>query len=453
MSSASPENCSQSARPEKPGPSREESSSYTHRRKINSLCLAPLSVVKATGSRERNDDQLGGRPQPVGTAAVLWRDELQELGKRRVEALSALCAVGLTAGEKSKSWSHTDPNEDGIAAIERDDRALLVCADGHNGVASTRAAIDVVLSQLGSVPAPGSIADENLVELWFTANLRVIDAGRKAGQPESRTTLIVALVDSDGVMRWAAMGDSLLAIVGPDGLVRRLGRPRSEFVGWPMTPEEVADRLQRGHEQLPDGAWVIAASDGLTDFVPDIDRALARAADGLDASSVVARLLAAACAGGAGDNVAVAAFRVPSVGSRRFATSPPSSTDTVASRPPTVIQRCARCRGSLLGLAAGDALGTTLEFTAPGQFDPVTDMVGGGPFALAPGQWTDDTSMALCWPRASSTAAGSIRSTSSAATSAGGATGISAPRAIALTSAARLVRRSQGFNAPARCSR
>ena len=26
----------------------------------------------------------------------------------------------------------------------------------------------------------------------------------------------------------------------------------------------------------------------------------------------------------------------------------------------------------------------------------VTDLIGGGPFGLAPGQWTDDTSMVLC---------------------------------------------------------
>lgn len=55
-----------------------------------------------------------------------------------------------------------------------------------------------------------------------------------------------------------------------------------------------------------------------------------------------------------------------------------------------------RYRGCLLGLAAGDALGTTLEFRSPGSFTPLDDMVGGGPFSLAPGQWTDDTSMALC---------------------------------------------------------
>jgi ADP-ribosylglycohydrolase len=55
-----------------------------------------------------------------------------------------------------------------------------------------------------------------------------------------------------------------------------------------------------------------------------------------------------------------------------------------------------RYRGSLLGLAVGDALGTTLEFRRPGSFDPVEDIVGGGPFGLQPGEWTDDTSMALC---------------------------------------------------------
>ena len=55
-----------------------------------------------------------------------------------------------------------------------------------------------------------------------------------------------------------------------------------------------------------------------------------------------------------------------------------------------------RYRGSLLGLAVGDALGTTLEFKSPGTFTPIKDMVGGGPFNLEPGEWTDDTSMALC---------------------------------------------------------
>jgi ADP-ribosyl-[dinitrogen reductase] hydrolase len=55
-----------------------------------------------------------------------------------------------------------------------------------------------------------------------------------------------------------------------------------------------------------------------------------------------------------------------------------------------------RYRGCLLGLACGDAVGTTVEFCERGSFPPVTDMVGGGPFRLPPGAWTDDTSMAFC---------------------------------------------------------
>ncbi len=55
-----------------------------------------------------------------------------------------------------------------------------------------------------------------------------------------------------------------------------------------------------------------------------------------------------------------------------------------------------RSRGALLGLAIGDAIGTTLEFRPPGSFRPLTDMVGGGHFCLKKGYWTDDTSMALC---------------------------------------------------------
>lgn len=55
-----------------------------------------------------------------------------------------------------------------------------------------------------------------------------------------------------------------------------------------------------------------------------------------------------------------------------------------------------RFRGCLLGLATGDAVGTALEFQPPGSFAPIFDMIGGGPFGLAPGEWTDDTSMALC---------------------------------------------------------
>ena len=54
-----------------------------------------------------------------------------------------------------------------------------------------------------------------------------------------------------------------------------------------------------------------------------------------------------------------------------------------------------RALGAFLGLAIGDAVGTTLEFRARDAQPRIEDMTGGGPFALPPGAWTDDTAMAL----------------------------------------------------------
>ena len=52
--------------------------------------------------------------------------------------------------------------------------------------------------------------------------------------------------------------------------------------------------------------------------------------------------------------------------------------------------------GCFLGLAIGDAVGTTVEFQPRGSFPALTDLIGDGPFNLKPGEWTDDTTMALC---------------------------------------------------------
>jgi len=54
-----------------------------------------------------------------------------------------------------------------------------------------------------------------------------------------------------------------------------------------------------------------------------------------------------------------------------------------------------RFQGALLGLAVGDALAAHTQFRKPGSFQPVGDMLGGGPFDLPRGAWSDDTAMAL----------------------------------------------------------
>jgi ADP-ribosyl-[dinitrogen reductase] hydrolase len=55
-----------------------------------------------------------------------------------------------------------------------------------------------------------------------------------------------------------------------------------------------------------------------------------------------------------------------------------------------------RFLGSLVGLAVGDAVAAATQYRRPGRFAPVGDMLGGGPFDLPRGAWSDDTAMALC---------------------------------------------------------
>jgi ADP-ribosyl-[dinitrogen reductase] hydrolase len=55
-----------------------------------------------------------------------------------------------------------------------------------------------------------------------------------------------------------------------------------------------------------------------------------------------------------------------------------------------------RFLGALIGLAVGDALAAATQFRKSGTFTPVGDVLGGGPFDLPRGAWSDDTSMALC---------------------------------------------------------
>jgi ADP-ribosylglycohydrolase len=54
-----------------------------------------------------------------------------------------------------------------------------------------------------------------------------------------------------------------------------------------------------------------------------------------------------------------------------------------------------RIAGTLLGLAAGDALGAGYEFGPPLPEDTPIVMTGGGSFGWEPGEWTDDTGMAV----------------------------------------------------------
>jgi len=62
-----------------------------------------------------------------------------------------------------------------------------------------------------------------------------------------------------------------------------------------------------------------------------------------------------------------------------------------------------RAAGVLLGMACGDALGAPYEFVPPLRPDIAVTMAGGGSMDWKPGEWTDDTSMAIAMAEVSAT--------------------------------------------------
>ena len=55
-----------------------------------------------------------------------------------------------------------------------------------------------------------------------------------------------------------------------------------------------------------------------------------------------------------------------------------------------------RVAGAFIGLAVGDAMGAPFERKEIGSFTYTKEMIGGGPYELPVGAWTDETATALC---------------------------------------------------------
>ncbi|HXY97242.1 MAG TPA: ADP-ribosylglycohydrolase family protein [Steroidobacteraceae bacterium] len=83
---------------------------------------------------------------------------------------------------------------------------------------------------------------------------------------------------------------------------------------------------------------------------------------------------------------------------RAWATPAAADGDPLLEPSTLVAARALRERfiGALVGLAVGDAVAAATQFRRPGHFAPVGDLLGGGPFDLPRGGWSDDTAMALC---------------------------------------------------------
>ena len=237
--------------------------------------------------------------------AALWGDEHTELGEIAVAELPPRAAVALSRGRFPKGYPHFDPNEDAVLAATDGSAWLLAVADGHNGFDAARAALTALqaaapptLAGAATDPEAALRAGLILVGEAVTEALTHVHEDRAA----SATALTVALVVG-GRLTTLTLGDTAVVLVR-DGRARRIGGPTG-FLG----PGADLGAAGLDRADLHPGETVVVASDGLFDFLGrSPDRALARLAarPGESPAGLARAAVEQACAGGAGDNIAVA---------------------------------------------------------------------------------------------------------------------------------------------------
>jgi len=227
--------------------------------------------------------------------AALFGSDYPTLGDVGVVTLAESTAAAISRGRFPKGYPHVDPNEDAVALAVSDDARLLAVADGHNGFEAAKAAIEAILEAAGTL-----VVDADLASAMQAASsaISVVVADLAPPRSESRSALSLALIH-DGFLHIATAGDTVVVVGGT-----------APFLGPDLDTEPVVAGLA-----LEPGDLVVVASDGLPDFLgrdwPDRLAGLASE----NAESFVRAAVAAAFAGGAGDNIAVAAtFFLPLAG-------------------------------------------------------------------------------------------------------------------------------------------
>ncbi len=239
--------------------------------------------------------------------ATLWGSDHPQLGEVATASVAPYAGLALSRGGYPKAYPHLDPNEDAAFAATDGQRWLLAVADGHNGFDAARAALGAVAETAESVLAAAAGAPENALLEAFTAARTAMTAtvGELDGQRrDSGTALSIALV-APGRLYAATLGDTVVLRLKSG----RSGRSAAEVTS--------SSPFLRPHRTLPrprscrfrSGERVVLASDGLVDFLGrEWRQQCATVASSAEPVAAARALTERACAGGAGDNVAVVVF-------------------------------------------------------------------------------------------------------------------------------------------------
>lgn len=254
----------------------------------------------------REEEHIADRTATAPPRIVLLGRDHEGPADVATKAVADDAAVGLARGWRPKPYAYVDPNEDAAGCVVGRRARLLVVADGHNGRQASHAAVGAVMDLLGDDPRPADLADDEMFAAVQLVEDRIALATADDG-PRSRTTLVVAL-RTPTQLQWFGAGDSVL-LVSERGLTRQLPAGARWFFGDCPGHHTLRRSLARGRIDLAPWAWVVLATDGYTDYLPDDltpEAAVARALSDLDGvDRAVGALLDQARRGGAGDNVGV----------------------------------------------------------------------------------------------------------------------------------------------------
>jgi serine/threonine protein phosphatase PrpC len=240
---------------------------------------------------------------------TLWGTDHEDLDEIASARAGERAALAITRGRYPKTYRYEDPNEDAAAVVVGERSTLLVVADAHYGATSSHVAVRALLDELGEDPPP-ALDDRGWLELFGTVNEAVLATkGIGSPQPASDTVLIAALV-SPGRLSFASIGDAALVVCRPGAeRGRQVNKEAMRFLGQPMNRRALKNTVQRGSLGLDAADWVVAVTDGLSEFVAPlrpadvVPRVLATAPQPTAEAAAVA-LVDTACSAGAGDNVA-----------------------------------------------------------------------------------------------------------------------------------------------------
>jgi serine/threonine protein phosphatase PrpC len=210
-------------------------------------------------------------------------------------------AIGISPGRFPKGYPYVDPNEDAVFAATNGTTAVIAVVDGHRGFEAAHAAITAIAAEAASVAkSVPEIIVRRLANVAFDAS-----AAHPMAHPSSRsasgTSLTVSAIDAK-TLSTTTLGDTS-CFVATKRRARRIGSD-TPF----LSSISEADGIEITSRSLGAATAVIVASDGLTSFALNVDASV-RTAAAISASQGVENLLAAAFAGGAGDNIAVAVLR------------------------------------------------------------------------------------------------------------------------------------------------